>query len=74
MYRFPAFIKVWMLAEAREAPGTPPQFSDPHSPVANARVTVERLEGIAWVKGTRLPVTLLLMVFVFQFMVMLVSL
>ena len=57
------------------APATPPQFSLPHSPVANARVTVLppaplRLDP----SGVAVPDTLVEMTFVFQFMLMLVSL
>jgi hypothetical protein len=40
MYFTPAEASIDALAEAIAAPGTPPQLSLPHSPVAKVRVMV----------------------------------
>jgi len=47
MYFLPALTKADMLADAIVGPEMPPQLSLPHAPVANAKVMVLRLEGIA---------------------------
>src|SRR6478735_10671315 len=63
------------FADAIAAPGTPPQFSLPHSPVANASVIV-----FAWfatmssTSGVRVPGTIVEITLVFQFMLIDVSL
>ncbi len=69
-----------MLALAKAAAGTPPQFSLPHSPVAKASVIAPRFG--TWVEtrlplpttGRRVPVTIVDMTLVFQSRLMVMSL
>ena len=63
------------FAVAIAAPGTPPQFSLPHSPVANASVIVlPPARARSSTSGVRVPDTIVEMTLVFQSMLMLVSL
>ena len=65
MYCFPAATKSATFAAANWAPSMPPQFSAPHSPVANAHVSTG--EGIATVIGWGVPLAAALRIFnVFQ--------
>ena len=73
MYFFPALTKDCKLV-ATSAGVTPPQFSLPHSPVANARVRVVSPVGITCVTGVIVPVTDELMTLVFQFRLIVMSL
>src|SRR5258706_12531839 len=74
-YLMPACVKSGTLTEARSAPLMPPQFSAPHSPVANQSDTVAFPPWVMSVaNGARSPPTFVEIVFVFQFMLMLVSL
>ena len=71
----PAPARVDTFADAIAAPCTPAQFSLPHSPVANASVMVlppAATRSLA--SGVAEPLTVVVMAFVFQFMLMLVSL
>ena len=71
----PACVSSGAFADAIAAPGTPPQFSLPHSPVANASVIVLAplaVRSVASAVGA--PLTLVVMTLVFQFMLMAVSL
>src|ERR1700760_1335624 len=52
----------------------PAQFSLPHSPVANAQVSVFKLVGITVNTGCNVPVTAELITLVFQFMLTVTSL
>src|SRR6478736_4645219 len=75
MYFTFAWVKSGRLAVAMAAPGTPPQFSLPHSPVAKDSVTVEPpLATRSPASAVAAPETLVLITLVFQFMLMLVSL
>src|SRR5690348_14700594 len=71
----PARSSASLLAVASAAPATPPQPSLPHSPVANAKVSVFKpeLEASA-VIAVMLPETAVLMRLVFQSSEMLMSL
>src|SRR5258708_4837876 len=73
MYLIPALASAGRLEDAIFAPPTPAQFSFPHSPVANASVTVlwpAVVRSLA--RGTAVPDTLVCMALVFQFMLTLV--
>src|SRR6185295_11739315 len=75
MYLMPAALSCDAFAAAIAAPGTPPQLSLPHSPVANARVIVLLpFAGRSLTSGVAVPGTIVEMTLVFQFMLMLVSL
>src|SRR3982074_1096529 len=67
-------MKSCTLAPATAAGLNPPQFSLPHSPVANAHVTVLRLVGITFNNGVSAPVTAVLITLVFQFRLIVMSL
>src|ERR1700722_2097773 len=67
-------MKSCTLAPATAAALKPPQFSLPHSPVANAHVTVFRLVGITFNSCVSAPVTAVLLTFVFQSRVIVISL
>src|ERR1700694_300907 len=67
-------MKSCTLAPATAAALNPPQFSLPHSPVANAHVTVSRLVGITFNNGVSAPVTAVLITLVFQFRLIVMSL
>src|SRR5271165_6940051 len=74
-YFTPAPVRSDTLAEASAAPATPPQFSLPHSPVANARVIVLPPAAVrSLASPVADPETAVEITFVFQFMLMLVSL
>src|SRR5919197_2380267 len=66
--------KFCTFAEATAAPCRPPQFSLPHSPVAKPHTTVLRFVGITFSSGCIEPVTAELITFVFQFMLIVMSL
>ena len=75
MYFTPACASADALAEAMAAPGTPPQLSLPHSPVAKAsEMVLPPLAGRSLASGVAEPDTIVVMTLVFQFMLMLVSL
>ena len=52
----------------------PAQLSLPHSPLANAQVSVEFAAVMTCVTGSRVPVTAVLITLVFQFMLTVMSL
>src|SRR5262245_30256047 len=62
------------FAAATAGPGRPAQFSVPHSPVANPHTRPGRWLGITFSTGCNVPVTAELITFVFQFMLMVMSL
>src|ERR1700722_15756689 len=62
------------FAETSAAGWIPAQVSLPHSPVANAHVSVFRFVGITVNNGCRVPVTAELITLVFQFMLIVTSL
>ena len=63
-----------MFAVAKAEAATPPQFSEPHSPVAKAKVIVFSLLGIALISVVVEPVVAVCMTLVFQFRSMVMSL
>src|SRR3982074_1875264 len=67
-------MKSCTLAPATAAGLNPPQFSLPHSPLAQAHVTVFRLVGITFNNGVSAPVTAVLITLVFQFRLIVMSL
>src|ERR1700722_4315811 len=73
MYFFPALTKDCRFV-ATSAGVTPPQFSLPHSPVANARVSGVSPVGTPCVTGVTVPGTDELMTLVFQFRLIVMSL
>ena len=75
MYFTPALWRRPTFAVAIAAPGTPPQFSLPHSPVAKASVTVlPPLAARSAAMPAREPDSIVEATLVFQSMLMLVSL
>jgi hypothetical protein len=75
MYFTPACASIDTFAVAIAAPCTPAQLSLPHSPVAKASVMAwPPLAGRSLASGVAEPDTSVVMTFVFQFMLMLVSL
>jgi len=74
MYDFPMLTKLCTFAAATALACNPPQFSLPHSPVANAQVTAPRFVGMTVSRPCMLPVTAVLITFVFQFMLIVMSL
>src|SRR5471032_1237740 len=74
MYFFFAVTKACTLAAATADGDRPPQFSLPHSPVANAQVTIGSLAGSTLSSGDNVPVTAVEMTLVFQFMLTVMSL
>jgi hypothetical protein len=71
----PASVNSGTLVSARASPGSPPQFSLPHSPVAKDRVTARADASVMSVTSeVGEPGTTVEMTLVFQFMLMLVSL
>jgi hypothetical protein len=73
MYFLPALTKACTF-DATCVGVKPAQPSLPHSPVANAHVSVVLLVGITDVTGCRVPVTAELITLVFQFMLIVMSL
>src|SRR5271168_2365609 len=73
MYFFPALTKSCTFV-ATSAGVKPAQPSLPHSPVANAQVSVVLPAGITCVTGVIEPVTAELITLVFQFMLTVMSL
>src|ERR1700732_2148828 len=73
MYFFPALTKACTF-DATCVGVKPAQPSLPHSPVANAQVSVVLLVDITDVTGCRVPVTAELITLVFQFMLIVMSL
>src|ERR1043165_5792385 len=74
MYFLPAATHFETLAATRLAGVTPAQFSEPHSPVANAQVSDLCLAGITLSTGDNTPVFLVDSSLVFQFRLIVMSL